>query len=227
MKTSRQAFTLIEMLVVIAIIALLVSITVPTISRALNSARQTQSLSNLRQIFIGFTGYSLENRERWPAPRARWSNAIQGYITNATGNAADEALLRSIFTSPGWNTPEVLRAYPNAATEPWRQGYGMNVMLPDNLTLGQRYSTGADQEKYPGRIIAPSQTLLLVDSMNALAMPHSGNTTMYDLASTRYRGTLTALFCDGHTSVIPWSPPDELFMNTSTPERKRFWGGEE
>lgn len=50
----RKAFTLVELLVVIAIIAVLVALLMPAIHAARESARTTACRSNLRQFFVGF-----------------------------------------------------------------------------------------------------------------------------------------------------------------------------
>ena len=53
----RRAFSLIELLVVVAIIALLVAVLLPALRSARLAARQTQSLSNLRQLLIAQEAY--------------------------------------------------------------------------------------------------------------------------------------------------------------------------
>src|ERR1051326_1607566 len=54
-------FTLVELLVVIGIIAIMIAILVPTLSRARASARQTICLSNLKQVTTAFLMYVHDN----------------------------------------------------------------------------------------------------------------------------------------------------------------------
>jgi len=58
MSRSSRGFTLIELLVVIAIIAILAAILFPVFARAREKARQTQCVSNLKQIALGWMMYA-------------------------------------------------------------------------------------------------------------------------------------------------------------------------
>jgi len=59
-ERTRFGFTLIELLVVISIIALLIGLLLPALSRARRSARVSACLGNLKNINSGLANYSSE-----------------------------------------------------------------------------------------------------------------------------------------------------------------------
>jgi len=61
MKSTRHAFSLVELLVVIGIIAVLTGLMIPAVQMARESARNMQCKNNLRQISLGFLNYESAN----------------------------------------------------------------------------------------------------------------------------------------------------------------------
>jgi len=71
---QQRAFTLVELLVVIAVVALLVSILLPTLGRARLMGRQTRELAGGKQLMTAFTLYANDNKDRVLTgyPSAQW-----------------------------------------------------------------------------------------------------------------------------------------------------------
>lgn len=77
-RRVARGFTLVELLVVIGIIALLISILLPALSKARESANKVKCLSNVRQIVMAFSGYTQDNKGAFP------------FMALAGGNPYDE-----------------------------------------------------------------------------------------------------------------------------------------
>lgn len=67
-KTNKQAFTLVELLVVVAIIAVLAALAIPAISSASLKAKQSATASTLKGIGVALNLYVGENDGRLPGP---------------------------------------------------------------------------------------------------------------------------------------------------------------
>ncbi len=137
---TSSAFTLVELLVVIGIIAVLISILLPAISKARESSRITQCLSNIRQIGLTTIMYINENRGLLPdaeyvnggdSPLSPAYNGLPAYSPlpyQPFGVASDAYVLPTIGTalapylrgkaSNQWTCPSAI-----PATEGGDEGY--------------------------------------------------------------------------------------------------------
>jgi len=90
-RTAIRAFTLVELLVVIGIIAIMIGILLPTLSNARRAARTTACLSNIRQLGTTWAIYISENKGRlphylWQAPAGQADKAWNWYWLGILSN---------------------------------------------------------------------------------------------------------------------------------------------
>jgi len=100
--SSAAAFTLVELLVVIGIIAILLGILLPTISRARQQAQSLKCLANLRTLGQAMHMYASANANYLPYPTTTlrtaagdpqgflWYNAVDPYLLSSRAAAAEQ-----------------------------------------------------------------------------------------------------------------------------------------
>jgi len=160
---SRLAFTLVELLVVITIIAILAGLLLPALIHAQGRARGTQCVHNLRQWGLAYRQYaddnedSLSRRGQGMQPLAQidrpedWFNALPRYFNSpsyqqifAAGQKLKSGAL-SVFVCP-------------VATDPGAAhflAYGMNMNLsPWNLPQATKFT----------EVVQPSQVVAMADA---------------------------------------------------------------
>jgi prepilin-type N-terminal cleavage/methylation domain-containing protein/prepilin-type processing-associated H-X9-DG protein len=178
-KRSRFAFTLIELLVVIAIIAILAAILFPVFSQAREKARQSNCLSNYRNVGMGVLQYSQDYDELYPNGEvpafmaqgyfyflppeldgddpydpAFWINTTFPYIKNAQ--------VHECPSSPPFDigVRDYLMQFPMQGKPEYHFAYTINVCL-GNLSQAA--------------VIAPARVMMLIEPWSISFMWGTGN----------------------------------------------------
>lgn len=116
-KRRRRAFTLIELLMVIAIIGVLVGLLLPAVQAAREAARRTQCVNNLKQIGLALHTYD-GSHLTFPS----------GYVSNFDASGND--------TGPGWGWAAML--LPQFEQTPLLNAINFNLAIEDPANMTSR-----------------------------------------------------------------------------------------
>jgi prepilin-type N-terminal cleavage/methylation domain-containing protein len=201
-RKPSQAFTLVEMLVVIAIIAVLAALVLPALASAKERARSTQCVDNLHQWGLAYRMYADDHQDFLPRRGQGvqtlavidrpddWFNALPVYfslpafqlmVTNSTKPAAHT---QSIFICPTANNPGGTYFLP----------YGMNMNLsPWNLPTATKY----------GDVAHPDCVVAMADAPGPYASTYPSVHSYSPLA--RHGGRINLLFLAGRVQSLAGS----------------------
>jgi prepilin-type N-terminal cleavage/methylation domain-containing protein/prepilin-type processing-associated H-X9-DG protein len=203
-RPLRRGFTLIEILIVIAIIILLALILFPVFGRARESARRASCQSNMRQLALAVRMYTEDYSHKLAARASNtaWQTPYLNYINNTNllkcpsatrrGSTRTSDYMSNYYVmsnkSSGWVIGTHLRWFNNAAT----------AMLFDSDATSD------------GRNTASASTAGTVSTPRP---PYANPSTPadYRISLRHFNGSNVAFF-DGH---VKWLNADTLFVKAS------------
>lgn len=194
----NSGFTLLELLAVIAVIALLAGLLVPALAKAMAVSRGVGCLGNLRQ----------------------WSLGTQGFADDHQGLLPSDGAGNGTSRSDAWyaDIPPYLGQRPYAEQGEWRTN--SRVRLPGSVWLcpGNRRTSdgrmlfhyclnrlvnGSGAEARPIRLIEvrePARTVWLFDNGKKAAVAAAGN-----VHTNLHQAGANLVFLDGHVARMPRS----------------------
>ena len=198
---KRRGFTLVELLVVIGIIALLISILLPTLARARDAAKSIKCASNARQLAQGLLGYTTDFQGQFPVgfTPIGFPSPFTAIVGIPTLPVAQRSMEGWTYAVSGYLNPARMNGY----SMPW---LAVNVTLHD------------PNDNYHPVLYCP-QVLQDFDNMWTHYGPNT--TIMPDWWSANYIGTFFGL---GNDLYAPSHPP----MNTAQLYADNFllWDGQ-
>jgi prepilin-type N-terminal cleavage/methylation domain-containing protein/prepilin-type processing-associated H-X9-DG protein len=181
-------FTMVELLIVVAIVALLMSLLLPVCAAVLATARQASCLTNLRSLATAVRLYTGDHRgmypRAWTSDTCRWMDLLAPYVDKKA----------EVYCCPSDDVRVPL---------PWdhqiTMSYGINCF---------RFKDDAHCFWYGVSTVAvkrPAETILLADCTPGKYYVGGGNRFREPVPGVDYRhtdGSFNAVFCDGHAETL-------------------------
>lgn len=218
---TRAAFTLIEILVVIAIIGILAALLSPGLKSARDSGRSIACINNLKQIGVAFQLYSNDNGDflplgyyfkENPSNPVGWGWQITvGKYLQKTDTPYTQA---KIFIDPSISpVPEIYDW-----SGPWIGYYAVNFEMLERRGNYSNPIQSYPPSEWPHRSLfnRPSEMMLVEDASNFYTSPPDygyGDSHVF-----RHKGGLNVLYLDGHCGYV--SGPQYPFSRYNV-----FWSG--
>lgn len=199
-RTTDKAFTILELLVVLAIFAILLTMYLPTINRGCRTpAKQGQCMSNLRQIGLGLLMYAYDHAEQFP-----WELSTNSIVSKEILESYPASEYFLVLTN--YLSPRVFVCPSDETRNPATNYEGFNN---SNLSYFAAVSANMTSTTNAGRLILAGDRHLSVDGQATkpgLCTLNENSVLgwtkeLHKSESTIARGSL--LFVDGHVQFSP------------------------
>jgi prepilin-type N-terminal cleavage/methylation domain-containing protein len=205
MKITRThlAFTIVELLVVVAIMGVLVSLLLPSLTAARETAKTLQCVNNLKQLSIGDTFYQNDNKQ-WFTGGWNYADSINTYL------GTDPKFLQQ---GPGgtyaynskagfpFKCPNVERTYgiPINIADPLRKitcvDYARNSALHSTEIRDANAAASFRWRRSDQLVSSPSTVLNLADGAGSMRIDYS----QFGMINRHNKlWTATLVYADGH-----------------------------
>ena len=214
----RSAFTLVELLVVIAVIAILIGLILPAVNAAREAARRTQCISQMRQIGLAFLQYADVHKDRLPpsshsalaSGQAPWGYALLPFLEGGTADRAARSRSGGELNAMYW--------CPSDAREETRLwSYGKNVWFELQSSETGEVKGLAKGPTYHSlrKVLSKSRTILLAELGSNSAGDHIMAHYWYlggevEVDQLRHRTSSNYLWVDAHVSAHPFHETFDL-----------------
>ncbi len=232
-QRSSPAFTLIELLTVIAIIGILAAILIPTVGAVRSKARTASDMSNLRQIGVGIQLHVADNKDLFPnpnlpiagtalpgTPTSRWTfhEAVERYMGDRWKR--NPSSIYNYLGNENWYSSY---AEPHAAFVP-------NPAYNQTRPIAYGYNDYIRNSRWNGRLSAiptPSQIVIMAEvndrSTVSMTQPPVGNGDVQTGYRVNRDGRALYLFCDSRVASLEGDRSEAALLAAQRPNIWRWW----
>jgi len=216
-----RAFTLIELIVVLAIIAILMSMIYPMYTSMSERAKATKDMSNLRQIGLATQTYLNDSDGILFSPGTAWSSQLNPKYFSAWRGFESPFDKRSSSEAGGATTPISYgvnaNIYPGGAAMS-----ATKITKPTAFILFAPAQAPGTTVSFQGTALstAPGVTVLGIAGGNARSVPPNGNATG---GTHNSRQRINALFADLHCETMLWATFTNNVATVADPDGALRW----